>query len=45
MARIRPYRIAVAQLRVDPDDQRVNLCGILEALDLAAAEAADRRWP
>ena len=41
MARKRTYRIAVAQLRVDPDDQRLNLCGLLDALDLAAAEAAD----
>lgn len=41
MPRRHTYRIAVAQLRVDPDDQRLNLCGILEAVDLAAAEAAD----
>ncbi|KPK85745.1 MAG: hypothetical protein AMJ81_02955 [Phycisphaerae bacterium SM23_33] len=41
MARKRTYRVAVAQLRVDPKDQRLNLCGILEALDLAAAEGAD----
>lgn len=40
MARRRTYRIAVAQLRVD-DDMELNACGILEALDLAAAEAAD----
>ncbi len=41
MARKRTYRIAVAQLRVAGDDQRLNLCGILEALDLAAGERAD----
>lgn len=41
MARNRTYRIAVAQLRVDADDMELNACGILEAVDLAAAEAAD----
>ncbi|MHC4717229.1 MAG: nitrilase-related carbon-nitrogen hydrolase, partial [Planctomycetota bacterium] len=41
MARKRTYRVAVAQLRVDPDDQRLNACGILEAIDLAAEEQAD----
>ena len=41
MAERRTYRVAVAQLPVDPDDQRVNACGILEAMDLAAAEGAD----
>ncbi len=41
MTRGRTYRIAVAQLRVDADDPRANLCGILEALDLAAGEGAD----
>jgi predicted amidohydrolase len=41
MPRKRTYRIALAQLRVEAKDQRLNLCGILEALDLAAAEGAD----
>ena len=41
MPRKRSYRIAVAQLRVDADDMELNACGILEALDLAAAEEAD----
>ncbi len=41
MARKRTYRLAVAQLRVDADDQRLNACGIIEAIDLAAAEGAD----
>jgi len=41
MPRKRTYRIAVAQLRVDATDQRLNACGILEAIDLAAAEGAD----
>ena len=41
MARKPTYRIAVAQLRVDDDDMELNACGILEALDLAAAERAD----
>jgi len=41
MARKRTCRIAVAQLRVDGDDQRLNACGILEAIDLAGAEGAD----
>ena len=35
------YRIAVAQLRVDPRDCRLNAAGILEALDVAAGEKAD----
>ena len=41
MAAKRTYRMAVAQMRVHPDDPRVNCCGILEALDMAAAEGAD----
>ncbi len=41
MARKKAYRIAVAQLRVDEKDQRLNLCRILDALDLAAKEEAD----
>jgi len=40
VTRARTRRIAVAQLRVDPDDPRVNLCGLLDALDLAADEGA-----
>lgn len=37
----RTYRIAVAQLRVDGDDMELNACGILDAVELAAAEGAD----
>ena len=41
MPRKRTYRIAVAQLRVSPDDMELNACGILDAIDLAAKEGAD----
>jgi len=41
MPRSARYRIAVAQLRVDGQDPWLNACGILEALDCAAAEGAD----
>ncbi len=37
----RTYRIAVAQLRVSPDDMELNACGILDAVELAGAERAD----
>ena len=40
MARRKTYRIAVAQLRVAEDDQRLNLCAILDALAVAADEEA-----
>jgi len=41
MSRKKTYRVAVAQLRVDPRDPRLNAAGILEALDVAAGERAD----
>ncbi len=40
MPRKKTYRIAVAQLRVDENDQRLNLCRILDAIELAAGEGA-----
>jgi len=41
MVKKRTYRVAVAQLGVEAEDQRVNACGILEAIDLAAEEGAE----
>ncbi len=41
MPRGRTYRIAVAQIPVDAEDQRINACRILEAMDAASGEGAD----
>ena len=40
MPRRRTYRVAVAQLGVG-SDRRLDLCGVLEAPDVAHAEEAD----